>query len=158
MLFGFDCERSALPDWVASSSSFDIFTFVIPITDLQDWFLQHCSWCYETTNILVWCRRNNSSILQIFLSKLVSQAQEVGESPIYCRVLLLEVRQVGGGGDCVGHVGGHPLSNLQGQHGKMKQLLTNPPCEDWSLWLQWTHPLPPFLSSPELYSVNLSES
>ena len=56
--------------------------------------------------------------MQIFLSKLVPQAQEVGESPIDCRVLLFEVGEVGGGGDSVGHVRGHPLPYLNVQDAK----------------------------------------
>ena len=87
---------------MASSSSLDIFTLVIPITDLRKKISHHKNSAGQL--ILVWGWRNNPSVLQIFFSQLVPQAQKVGESAIDCRVLLFEVGEVGGGGDSVGHV------------------------------------------------------
>ena len=85
---------------------------VIPITDLRKVFVKALK---TPEHLLVWSRRDYSSILQIFLRQLVPQAQEVRKSPVDSRILLLEVSQVGRGGDCVGHVGRHTLSHLNRQ-------------------------------------------
>ena len=109
---------------------------VIPITDLRKVFVK--VWKNSKAFLLVRSRRDDSSILQIFLRQLVPQAKEVRKSPVDSWILLLEVGQVGRGGDCVGHVGRHTLPHLngQGQTGLPSLAIVKGkdiPCEGWSL-------------------------